>query len=97
MPHLGLIVQSAGTGWAPRFGGAGSEEGGADAHEGGAFLDGDFEVVAHAHGKLREREVCLRLDLVAELAELAEEGAGVLGFWRGRGDAHEPVNLETVE
>jgi len=31
-----------------------AEDGGADSDEGGAFLDGDLEVVAHAHGEAVE-------------------------------------------
>ena len=34
----------------------GAEDGGADADFCGAFLDGDFEVVGHAHGEDGERE-----------------------------------------
>ena len=36
--------------------GAGAEDGGADADFCGAFLDGDFEVVGHAHGEDGERQ-----------------------------------------
>jgi hypothetical protein len=35
---------------------AGAEDGGADADFCGAFLDGDFEIVGHAHGEDGERE-----------------------------------------
>ena len=35
---------------------AGAEDGGADADFCGALLDGDFEVVGHAHGEDGERE-----------------------------------------
>jgi hypothetical protein len=35
---------------------ASAEDGGADADFGGAFLDGDFEVVGHAHGEDGERQ-----------------------------------------
>ena len=32
-----------------------AEDGGADSNDGGAFLDGDLEIMAHAHGKLAHR------------------------------------------
>ena len=35
---------------------SGAEDGGTDADFCGAFLNGDFEVVGHAHGEDRERQ-----------------------------------------
>lgn len=68
------------------WGRAGAEDGGAYADAGGSFLDGGGEVVGHAHGELGEGGVGGEV-LVAELAELAEVGAG---FFSGLGDVSGP-------
>lgn len=74
-----------------------TEDGGADADEGAAFFDGDFVVVAHAHGEGWEGEVRAGLEGVTEVTQGDEVGArGFRVFVEGR-DAHEALDVETIE
>jgi hypothetical protein len=76
---------------------AGAEDGGADADDGGAFLDGDGEVVAHAHGEFGKGDAGLDLELVAEFSEGGEAGAGDFGIGIEGGDGHEAVDVESFQ
>ena len=53
--------------------------------------------MAHAHGEGGEGEIGAGLEVVAEVAEGGEVGAGGFGVFFVRGDGHEAVDLEAVE
>lgn len=76
------------------FGGAFAEDGRANADLRGAFFNGDFKIVAHAHGKLRQRAAELRLEVVAETAKAAEVRTGVAGIFAEGRNGHEAAKLE---
>lgn len=53
--------------------------------------------MAHAHGEGGEGEIGAGLEVVAEVAEGGEVGAGGFGVFFEGGDGHEAVDLEAVE
>src|ERR1700722_3466418 len=77
--------------------GAGAEQGGAGANFGGAFFDGDFEVVAHAHGQNRQRFSDAPRYLIAQFGEFAEKRADCFGLVEERRNGHQPTQLQIRE
>jgi len=73
---------------------AGAEDGGADADFGGAFLDGDFEIVGHAHGEDGEPEAGCGGEIVTQIAQALEIGADFFWGFQERRDAHQAGDLE---
>ena len=75
------------------------ENGGADADERGPFLDGDLEILRHAHGKLAHDDARKfhGVDVARELTESGEYGTGQLGVGDDGGHGHETDELDVRE
>jgi hypothetical protein len=73
---------------------AGAENRGADADFCGAFLDGDFEVVGHAHGEDGERQGGGSGEIVSQFAEACEIGADFFRVFEEWRDAHQAGDFE---
>ena len=73
-----------------------AEDGGTDADGGGAFFYGYGEVAGHAHGEFFEVGVTGGV-VVAEFAEMAEEGACGFAFGGERRDGHETRDAQVLQ
>jgi dTMP kinase len=71
-----------------------AENGGAEADLRGALFNGDFEIVAHAHGKLREGTAKAGLQFVAQIAQATEIRAGVARVFADWRNGHQTAQLE---
>ena len=76
---------------------ASAEDGGADADFCGAFLDGDFEIVGHAHGEDREWEAGRAGEIVSQFAQALEIGADFFWVFQERRDAHQAGDFEVFK
>ena len=74
---------------------AGTKNRGAHAHHGGTFLDGDLEVVTHAHRQLPKRldGVAVFDQPISQLPEPAEVWAHRLGIVQVGRQEHQPDHL----
>ncbi len=74
---------------------AGTKNCGAHAHHGGTFLDGDLEVVTHAHRQLPERldGVAVLDQPISQFPEPAKVWAHRLGVVQVRRQDHQPDHL----
>jgi hypothetical protein len=70
-----------------------AEERRAETNFGRAFLDGDFEIVAHSHRKDWQRMSYAATQIVAQFAELAEIGTRALGIVEIRRDGHQTAQF----
>ena len=57
-------------------------------------MDGDFEVVGHAHGEDGEREAGRGGEIVSEFAQALEIGADFFWVFEEWRDAHQAGDLE---
>src|SRR3954470_15571240 len=71
----------------------------ADPHVGGSLLDRHLEVVAHAHGEPagKSRPLGAGGEVVAQRAEAAEPGAGLLGGLAQGRDGHQAGDPQVLE
>ncbi len=75
---------------------AGTEDRGADTDHGRALGDGDLEVVAHAHRKLRKRVAHFVLEPIPQLTELSEPGPRGLRVLRPGRNRHQTANRQPI-
>ncbi len=64
---------------------------------GGAFLDGDFEIMAHAHRKYRQASPQPMAELVAQFAQLSEIRTRSLAIVGVRRDRKQAVQVQMRE
>jgi hypothetical protein len=78
-------------------GGTGAEKRRAGTNFRGALFDGDFEIMAHAHGKRRKRARKISAELVAKRSKLAEEWPHALRVLEERRNGHESLQMKVRE
>ena len=76
--------------------GAFAENRGSDADVGGPFLDGHFEIPAHAHAEKREGNPGFTCQIVAQIPQIDEPMPGGLGIRADGWDGHQSEDFEAL-
>lgn len=74
--------------------GALAEDSRADANLRSAFLDSDFEIVAHTHGKFGKRAAKVLFEIVAQTTEAAKIRTRIARVFAKRRNGHQAAKLQ---